>query len=282
MFGYMRLDKEKLSLQQRKIYRDYYCSCCLALKTNYGKAARFFLSYDIGYIALVLFPRTLKLEPCGKCGKHICDVKSCFNQEYWRKISLYEMVLVRMKLMDDTLDNRKKCSSLFLEKSFSFCFRKAERDVTPYLHYFKDYTEKEKRFTNYKEAEKEYLSFMKKIIKEIFDADEENIQLLLSLYRWILFIDAVDDYDKDIKKGTFSLMQLDLPMYNDKSAFVSAESDFLDSLFTKIHDDISVAYSHCVYNQQQKIILNNLVYDSIPKITRCILNGEKIIHEKLL
>ena len=79
MFGYLRLYKDTLTLQQRKIYRDYYCSSCLALKQNYGRVARFLLSYDIGYVALILFPRTMKLEPCGKLRKTYCKSTFLFS-----------------------------------------------------------------------------------------------------------------------------------------------------------------------------------------------------------
>ena len=282
MFGYLRPCKAPLPLSERKIYRDYYCSCCLALKENYGPAARLFLSYDIGYVALILFPRTLKLECCGQCGKQIRDVKSCFSQSYWKKVSLYQMTLVRMKLMDDMHDRKSRFARSCLQKLFSLCFRKAERDVAPYLHIFQEYWEKEQHFQSYQAAEAVYLTFMENVMEEVFGSVDEKMHLLLVLSKWIFFIDAVDDYDQDIQQGSCSLFCLDAPVYSSKRVFLREERECLLARYNQIHHDIVKAYSRCSFNRQQKIALNNLIFDSIPDVTEHILNGQKLIYEKLL
>ncbi len=282
MFGYLRLYKDTLTLQQRKIYRDYYCSSCLALKQNYNRVARFLLSYDIGYVALILFPQTMKLEPCGDCGKHISNQRSCFQQEYWQKIAMYEMLLVRMKLMDNVRDNRCNFLAHCLQSVFCLVFRKANREAQPYLHYCIEYLQQECIYQDYTEAEQSYLLFMKKLLWSIFDGPEEKLLLTLMLTRWVYFIDAVDDYGEDLKNGSFNLFRLNTPLYSSKAEFLSGESERLHIMYQEIHASISNAFNRCIFNKQQALILNNLIFESIPKITERIMNGEKLIHEKIL
>lgn len=282
MFGYLRLYKDTLTLQQRKIYRDYYCSSCLALKQNYGRVARFLLSYDIGYVALILFPRTMKLEPCGNCGKHIANPRSCFQQEYWKKIAMYEMLLVRMKLIDNVYDSHHKFFPHCLEGVFCLVFRKVNREAQPFLPYFTEYLRQEHLFQDYAEAERSYLLFMRKLLWGIFDGPEENLLLVLMLARWVYLIDAIDDYGEDLKNGSFNLFQLNMPLYSSKAKFVSEESERLYFVYQKIYIDILNVYHRCTFNKQQTLILNNLIFESIPKITKSIMNGEKLIHEKIL
>lgn len=282
MFGYLRPDSTKLTLQQRKIFRDYYCSCCLALERNYGRLARTLLSYDIGYIAMILFPPHMILEPCGKCGKTIADRDACFMQPYWQKISRYQMMLVGMKRMDDIHDSRRSIKSLFLSVGFKLFFQKASREIAPYMHYFSEYIQKEARFSSYAEAEHVYLDFMERPLKEMFSAEPKKIHLLLMLYRWILFIDAVDDYDKDRKKGQLSLLRLDLPGYRDKQTLLREEAGYFKQLFERIHKDILEAYQQCDFNGLQKVSLDNLLYASIPRATEMIFACEKLPHEKIL
>ena len=282
MFGYLRLYKDTLTLQQRKIYRDYYCSSCLALKQNYGRAARFFLSYDIGYVALILFPRTMKLEPCGNCGKHISNPRLCFRQEYWKKIAMYEMILVRMKLLDNIHDSHHKFFRHCLERIYCLVFRKANREARPLLRYFIEYIQQECLFQDYMEAEQSYLLLMKKVLWSIFDGPEENLLLVLMLTRWVYFIDAIDDYGEDLKNGSFNLFRLNMPPYSSKAEFLSGESERLYTVYREIHVGILDAFHRCIFNKQQSLILNNLIFESIPKITERIMNGEKLIHEKIL
>ena len=61
MFGYFKLDKEcptKLFSQ----YKKYYCFLCRTLGKHYGVAARFTLSYDIAFLAMLVTDASLLKE----------------------------------------------------------------------------------------------------------------------------------------------------------------------------------------------------------------------------
>lgn len=282
MFGYLRMYKESLDLSQRKIYRDYYCGVCLALKYNYGHIARNTLSYDVGYFALILFPADMKLEPCGKCGKCISDGKKYFQQIFWHKIAMYHMLLIRMKLMDNIEDGTAKISNLMLQKFFQIWFCKLELEIKPYLHYYADYVSIEKSCKTYEELEPVYIRFIEEPLRHIFQAPNEKIKLIIQLCRWIYFIDAVDDYEKDSRGGSFNIFLFEKPHYHDKKTFIQKEKAYLNNKYAKIYESIVESYKSCDFNRQQRKILENLIFESIPNVTNLVFEGKKLQHEKIL
>ena len=54
MFGYLVLNTNKVSPQQKESYRMFYCGLCHTLKQDYALAASKTLSYDMTFVALLL------------------------------------------------------------------------------------------------------------------------------------------------------------------------------------------------------------------------------------
>lgn len=59
MFGYVRIDKGELKVKEYEAYRGIYCSLCRALSKRYGLFSRLILSYDMTFLAMVRFPKTV-------------------------------------------------------------------------------------------------------------------------------------------------------------------------------------------------------------------------------
>ena len=71
MFGYVNVDKEKLAPREYSVYRAVYCGVCVSCKKHLSFTARFGLSYDIAFLALLLssLEDTLAILPC-RCIAH--------------------------------------------------------------------------------------------------------------------------------------------------------------------------------------------------------------------
>ena len=80
----------------------------------------------------------------------------------------------------------------------------------------------------------------------------------------------------------FNLVITDFKRYNSKKELLIYEMDNLEHRLNDLILDIQAKYRKELFNRQQRIILENLIWVSIPKVTVMILNGEKIPHEKLL
>ena len=45
MFGYITVNKDTLSEENKKIYQSYYCGLCQTMKSQYGRRAQMALNY---------------------------------------------------------------------------------------------------------------------------------------------------------------------------------------------------------------------------------------------
>ena len=53
MFGYVKPDKPELKIKDYETYKAIYCSLCRTLGKEYGLLARFLLTYDAAFYALL-------------------------------------------------------------------------------------------------------------------------------------------------------------------------------------------------------------------------------------
>ena len=88
--------------------------------------------------------------------------------------------------------------------------------------------------------------------------------------------------NRDLMGERFNLVITDFKRYNSKKELLIYEMDNLEHRLNDLILDIQAKYRKELFNRQQRIILENLIWVSIPKVTVMILNGEKIPHEKLL
>ena len=65
MFGYIKADRANLLGKEYEAYRGVYCSLCRQLGRDYSLPARFILSYDCTFYAVMIL--TLSEEPPSYC-----------------------------------------------------------------------------------------------------------------------------------------------------------------------------------------------------------------------
>ena len=54
MFGYVLVNKPELKIKEFELYRSYYCGICHSLKKEYGFSGRMTLNYDMTFLAMLL------------------------------------------------------------------------------------------------------------------------------------------------------------------------------------------------------------------------------------
>lgn len=54
MFGYVRPAPERMTAEERELFRAMYCGLCHTLKRRYGQVARWILNYDLTFLAILL------------------------------------------------------------------------------------------------------------------------------------------------------------------------------------------------------------------------------------
>ena len=267
MFGYLFMDKEKLTLEEKKIFRDYYCSICLSLKYNYGNLMRFTLNYDIVYLAMIVDYGT-EIRNCGRCGKYIDDARDVFRDEYWKNIANYNTLLLAQKLRDDIIDRKKV--------SYKICNKFLIKRITS-QGLFKPYSLMAQKLNAYYSIESSDMPVEQKIhifadcmcdtVQLFFHVDKNRLNLLHVIFQIIVLLDAVDDFEDDKKRGGISL----LIEYAKEQP--SAMRTQLFKLGQRLNEVAQKYYVRCQFGKKVEIILNNLIYDYLPVLTEKIFTG---------
>lgn len=278
MFGYLFPTKEVLTMPERKIFRNYFCTLCLAHRYRYGMLSSVLNNFDVGIFAVILDLYGNKIENCGKCGKYVTNKKEKFTEKKWGDIVDYNINLVRKKLEDD-LHDKPSLQAIASYLGTSSIFRNCKQNNRDLYDIF------DAEFENYMAVETK-----RPMINEILDAYEvfarntfgaltgvkpEQLHLFASLNRWIYWIDAINDYDEDIKSGGFN----PYVCYNrtvDKPKFLENNMFQLIDTYEAIKETIETAYSQCSYPLENRVILENVINHTVRNTTRLILENGNI------
>lgn len=275
MFGYLRGLKHGMSQELNLAYKNYYCGTCFALHYNYGKLSRFLLSYDLIIIGLLM-----KSHEQPTCNRLRCfgekNKKRQFTNDEWKKVAALTILLTAEKLRDDIEDE----NSLFAKiafKIFEKSIKKAQREF-PEMHSiiaagYQKILADEKTNGNVIEIAADFSAMMESVYKCIrSDGDAVRIAYIKAVSEWLYFIDALDDYEKDVEKGRFN------PLLHDNVS----HAEYINKHFSEICGLIQYMYQSirnvakefphaCVEDALLKNILNN----TIPYMTATTLNRHK-------
>jgi len=215
LFGYIKIDKNELKVRDYSLFKSYYCGVCRALKKEYGFPSRYFLSYDVTFLAVFL-------DALSKKPPTHCQVRCMANPAVRRpaveknEAVLYaaavNVLLVWFKLKDDLADNRS-LKAAFLMLLMNGKKNKAKKRFPTLYNNIRD------RLCELTALEKENCSqpdavaaVFGKLMAEIFDAEQiedgdtrrvgSHVGFLLG--RLIYLLDAWADREADEKKHAYN------------------------------------------------------------------------------
>ena len=218
MFGYVRTNRAELLVKEDAEYKSVYCALCKKLGKNYGILSRFTLTYDCTFLALLLIGMhsdTKKYEkkrcttnPFKKC------TYLCGEDIYFDYAAAVSEILTYWKLKDDITDEKffKRIFSLFGLMFYSSKRKKAAK-AYPHIDNIVENAIKNQNITEKDLSDFSLDRFAQpsaEMLSEIlsFSADENEKRILKELGyhlgRWIYFIDAADDIEKDLKHNSFN------------------------------------------------------------------------------
>ena len=79
MFGYVTADKPEMRVRDFYTFRSYYCGVCREIGHLYGELPRFMLTYDCGFLYLLLASLAGEKE---EYGKKICPASPLARKPY--------------------------------------------------------------------------------------------------------------------------------------------------------------------------------------------------------
>ncbi|MBU3155847.1 DUF5685 family protein [Clostridium estertheticum] len=128
MFGYVVVNVDKLTLEEKKKYRAFYCGLCKTLGTRSGIISRFTLTYDMTFLVLFLSAiyKTDTQMQTERCIIHPFKSHEYYLNEITKYAADMNVVLAYYKFLDDWTDD-KNILSLSAAKLFERQYKRIER-----------------------------------------------------------------------------------------------------------------------------------------------------------
>ncbi len=260
-----------------ELYRAAYCGVCKGIGASCGQMARWGLSYDATFISLLLHNiMNIDIE----VEKQSCITKFGFKHpmakvdELTKNIGCLNTILAYYKLLDDVADEKKGGVKRFF---FVGSFKKAKK-----LHpQMAEIVERNMKLQSQLEkgnsssvdmAADPTATMLQELSRYLLGefATEHTDGLFYDVGKWIYLIDAVDDYDKDVKKKSYN------PFFSaygaeSKERLISDYGNDLQFIFNTLFFDIRERLSQIKFYFNRDLT-DNILLRGLPKQTQEIMS----------
>lgn len=258
MFGYVRPNLADMPESDQQRYRAHYCGLCQALGERHGAPARMTLTFDLTFLTIFLSSLYEPEEASGegRCLPHPLKEHTWVRSQITDYAADMTIALTYHKLMDDWRDDRNlaaKASAAWLKKAYTRVKADYPRQCGAIEASLRDLSEVEKcRDSSPDAASKCFGALM----AELFVMEEDYWSGALrafgySLGRYIYLLDAVCDFDKDLKAAS----------YNPVIALARKPEEMRDYLELLL-GDASAAFEKLPLVQDEGI-LRNILYSGV-------------------
>ena len=277
MFGYVTPDKPNLFMKDFVLFRANYCGVCHATKKESGQIARLTVNYDIAFIS-AFFHDLLGVKPNVVMKRCILNPKKrpvVDVTPLMREIAGLNLILAGVKIADDRADGE---GSFFRRLLFSRAIKKARKKY-PELAAIADecvsrQIAEEKEGNMLTGAAEPFADMMRKVFRHLAgektSPEVEKLGYLLGQY--VYFMDALDDYDEDAKKGRFNPFRrtFGAPSFQELK---KEKGEDLAFIMEDIVRGVEDAYRNVKMGENEGVVTNTLWYGLRSRIST-ILNKE--------
>ncbi len=211
MFGYVRPDPSTLPEDLQVRYRSFYCGLCRALGQRHGHLSRLTLTFDLTYLTMFL---SSLYEPEEQTGETRC-LPHPVKKHLWRTTAITEyaadmtIALTWHKCRDDWQDDRNlpaRAFSALLKKHYRQVKDRWPRQCAAIENAMAEQAAIEARRDETPDAAPQCFG---RLMASLFVMKEDFWSGALaafgnSLGQYIYMLDAVCDYDKDMKSGSYN------------------------------------------------------------------------------
>ena len=279
MFGYVRADTPYLYIKDEKLYQAMYCGVCKGIKEACGQVSRFGLTYDITFLSVIMhniLGEDVKIEK-SHCITHCIRSKLMANtDELTRKLGALNTLLAYYKYTDDIADEGKgKGKRLLFKKGY----KRAKRAYPEMEKIVKENLAVQERLEKAKVDSIDRASdSTAKTLAQVSDyllgekATEYTHKLFYSVGKWVYLIDALDDYDKDVKKGAYNPFILAYNAENKRALLDGKSGEDVRFAFHAIFYDIRESLREIQFHFNHDLS-DNILLRGLPAVTKRVMDG---------
>lgn len=281
MFGYIRYDKPHLYFKDFTLYQALYCGLCKGIGSCSGNLARFSLTYDVTFFSLLLHnikgvDVTIEKQRCFEhpfLKRPMAKVDSLT-----RELGGLNTILTYFKLTDDVEDGERGKA---VRSFFSGGYKRAKREYPEIERIVREEMKRqgeiEKRGEQSLDIAADATATMVARLSDHFlgeSATEKTYALFYALGKWIYLVDALDDYDKDKKKGNYNPFLLSYPE-EDKKQFVEKHGKELGFVFSSVFRTIAESKKQIKFHFNTDLV-DNILFRGLIRETDRVMKNEKI------
>lgn len=258
MFGYVRPNLNDLAEADRQRYRSFYCGLCRALGKRHGQLSRMALTFDLTY--LTIFLGSL-YEPEETSGSGRC-VPHPMKEHAWITTSVNDyaadmtIALTYHKCRDDWQDDRNvpaKAFTALLKRHYAAVKARWPRQCKAIEKAMDEQSAIEQRRDEMPDAAPGCFG---RLMAALFVMEEDFWAGALaafgySLGRYIYMLDAVCDYDKDLKSGSYNPV-----------ALMGKQPEDMRETLEMLLGDAAAAFERLPMVQDEEI-LRNILYSGL-------------------
>lgn len=276
MFGYIQPDTPYLFKKDETLYKALYCGLCKSIGKGCGQCARTALTYDMAFMSALVHNirhEDVKIEK-SRCGLHFIKRRPMtVTDEISVLLGCINTALAYYKLCDDKADGDKKGILRHLyKKGLKRTVKRHPAVVEIIDGSMKKQSELEKAGCDVIDMACEPSAEMMKKLSAYALGEKstpETEALFYDLGKWVYLADALDDYDKDVKKDRYNVF------YNSfkspcKAEAVEKNKEELSFLFDSLFADMRMNLSKIdfLFNHD---LTDNIILRGIPLKTRSLL-----------
>lgn len=213
MFGYIQPLKCELKVKEYDYYRAAYCGLCNALRTRCGIKARFIVNYDFVFLALIL---AYADDDVGKMSEKRCPVclsgRKCIISKAYDKAADLSVILTYLKLCDNVSDNSfwpglvyGRLPKLLLRHAYNKACRAVPGYADEAVRLYDELCSLERNRVSSVDEPADKFGQMLSLAAE---GEDDKARILKVIFyhigRFVYIIDALDDYEKDIKHNEYN------------------------------------------------------------------------------
>ncbi len=280
MFGYVKPLYSELKVREYELYKSVYCGLCHSLGKKTGCASRLSLSYDFVFLALV---RMSLSKEAGTINRHRCIAHPTKKRPVTvgsKELDIcarLSSLLTYYKLIDDINDERgfKRLTSLIL-LPFAKKMKKKANIETLAFEIISDKICKLSQLEKAKcqsidEAAEPFGELLSYICSYNYEENSKEARIAAQIGRhigrFVYIIDAVDDFEKDIKSGSYNPFCI---MYNNSKNDFIKDIPRLRQALTMELVGLSEAALLIDFDKTSDYgeILKNIIYLGLPEIIK--------------
>lgn len=281
MFGYVKTNTPYVYMKDNILYKAMYCGLCKGIGKCCGQKGRLCLSYDLTFLSLFshnVLGQDVKVNKERCVIHHIVKRPVATPDEITQKVGALNVIMAYHKLNDDVIDQgRGRLKRSFFKSSYKRAKKfQPEFDLIVDKWYKELLKLEQKGETSIDVVCDPFGQMMAEVTKVLLgDKFNQNIyDLCYHLGKWVYLIDALDDYDKDLKNNNYNVFHKSFDKQQTKEDFIKKFGHELINVFGGVLSVIGECSNKTEYKFNHDLI-DNILLSGLREQTKIILENKK-------